>query len=119
MMLAQGRGLGLIVKSFVFALVWIQLWPPLYAILNYVATLASAQNLTAAAALPGGLQGLALDSAASIYNGAISDQAGAGYLVISIPIISTAIVKGGEVAVQAVPGEAGSQSAGPSRGRNV
>ncbi len=116
MMLAQGRGLGLIIKSFVFALVWIQLWPPLYAILNYVATLASAQNLTAAAALPGGLQGLALDSAASIYNGAISDQAVAGYLVISIPIIATAIVKGGEVAFQAVSGVASIQSAAQSEG---
>jgi conjugal transfer mating pair stabilization protein TraG len=37
------------IKSFVMSLVWIQLWPPLYAILNYVATLASARNLAAAA----------------------------------------------------------------------
>src|SRR5262245_65569081 len=48
-LLAQGRGLGLAIKSFVLSLVWIQLWPPLYAILNYVATLASAKNLEAAA----------------------------------------------------------------------
>jgi conjugal transfer mating pair stabilization protein TraG len=56
-LLAQGRGLGLAVKSFVLSLVWIQLWPPLYAILNYVATLASAKNLESAARMGASTQG--------------------------------------------------------------
>ena len=110
-LLAQGRGLGLAIKSFVLSLVWIQLWPPLYAILNYVATLASARTLEAAARMGGGVQGLALETASSIYRGAISDQAVAGYMVISIPIIATAIIKGGEVAFQAVTGVGTIQSA--------
>jgi conjugal transfer mating pair stabilization protein TraG len=110
-LLAQGRGLGLAIKSFVMSLVWIQLWPPLYAILNYVATLASARNLEAAARMGAAVQGLALETADSIYQGAISDQAIAGYLVISIPIIATAIIKGGEVAFQAVTGVGLMQSA--------
>lgn len=110
-LLAQGRGLGLAVKSFVLSLVWIQLWPPLYAILNYVATLASAKNLEAAARMGAATQGLALETASSIYHGAISDQAVAGYMVISIPIIATAIIKGGEVAFQAVTGVGPIQSA--------
>ena len=115
-LLAQGRGLGLAIKSFVMSLVWIQLWPPLYAILNYVATLASARNLEAAARMGATAQGLALETAGSIYQGAISDQAVAGYLVISIPIIATAIIKGGEVAFQAVTGVGLMQSAASSRG---
>jgi conjugal transfer mating pair stabilization protein TraG len=110
-LLAQGRGLGMALKSFVLSLVWIQLWPPLYAILNYVATLASAKNLEAAARMGTAAQGLALETAASIYHGAISDQAVAGYMVISIPIIATAIIKGGEVAFQAVTGVGPIQSA--------
>ena len=110
-LLAQGRGLGLALKSFVLSLVWIQLWPPLYAILNYVATLASAKNLEAAARMGAATQGLALETASSIYHGAISDQAVAGYMVISIPIIATAIIKGGEVAFQAVTGVGTIQSA--------
>jgi conjugal transfer mating pair stabilization protein TraG len=110
-LLAQGRGLGLAIKSFVLSLVWIQLWPPLYAILNYVATLASAKNLEAAARMGATAQGLALETASSIYRGAISDQAVAGYMVISIPIIATAIIKGGEVAFQAVTGVGPIQSA--------
>ncbi len=110
-LLAQGRGLGLAIKSFVLSLVWIQLWPPLYAILNYVATLASAKNLEAAARMGAATQGLALETASSIYHGAISDQAVAGYMVISIPIIATAIIKGGEVAFQAVTSVGPIQSA--------
>jgi conjugal transfer mating pair stabilization protein TraG len=109
-LLAHGRGLGLAIKSFVLSLVWIQLWPPLYAILNYVATLASARTLEAAAKMGAGAQGLALETASSIYYGAISDQAVAGYMVISIPIIATAIIKGGEVAFQAVTGVGTMQS---------
>lgn len=113
-LLAQGRGLALAIKSFVMSLVWIQLWPPLYAILNYVATLASARNLAAAARMGTGTQGLTLETAANIYHGAISDQAVAGYMVVSIPIIATAIIKGGEVAFQAVSGMSAIQSAASS-----
>ena len=110
-LLAQGRGLGLAIKSFVLSLVWIQLWPPLYAVLNYVATLASARTLEAAAKMGAGAQGLALETASSIYHGAVSDQAVAGYMVISIPIIATAIIKGGEVAFQAITAVGPIQSA--------
>jgi conjugal transfer mating pair stabilization protein TraG len=110
-LLAQGRGLALAIRSFAMSLIWIQLWPPLYAILNYVATLASARNLEAAAKMGTAAQGLALETAAAIYSGAVSDQAIAGYMVISIPIIATAIIKGGEVAFQAVTGVSAMQSA--------
>jgi hypothetical protein len=110
-MLAHGRGLGLAIRSFVLSMVWIQLWPPLYAVLNYVATLASARTLQAASRMDAGTNGLALDTAASIYQGAISDQAIAGYMVISIPIIATAIIKGGEVAFQAIAATGPIQSA--------
>ncbi|MCW5605778.1 MAG: conjugal transfer protein TraG N-terminal domain-containing protein, partial [Burkholderiales bacterium] len=106
--------LAMAIKSFAMSLVWIQLWPPLYAILNYVATLASARNLEAAAKMGTVAQGLALETAASIYSGAVSDQAIAGYMVISIPIIATAIIKGGEVAFQAVTGVGAMQSAAAS-----
>jgi len=118
-LLAQGRGLALAIKSFGLSLVWIQLWPPLFAILNYVATLASARNLAAAARMGSGTQGLSLETASSIYHGAISDQAIAGYMVISIPVIATAIIKGGEVAFQAVTSMSAIQSAASSEGAST
>ena len=43
-----------------------------------------------------------LETAGSIYHGAVSDQAIAGYMVISTPVNATAIIKGGEVAFQAM-----------------
>ena len=61
-----------------------------------------------------GAQGLTLDTAASIYQGAISDLAIAGYMVAAIPIIATAIIKGGEVAFQAVTASSAIQSAAAS-----
>jgi len=63
------------IKSFAMSLVWIQLWPPLYAILNYVATLASARNLEAAAKWERSPKASHSRPAASIYGGAVSDQA--------------------------------------------
>jgi hypothetical protein len=54
-----------------------------------VGTLASAKNLAAAASLGANTRGLTLDTAAGIYQGAISDQAIAGYLVAAIPLIAT------------------------------
>jgi len=108
-LLAQSRGLALAIKRIAMSLVWIQLWPPLYAILNYA--LASARNLEAAVQMGTVTQGLALETAASIYSGAVSDQAIAGYMVISIPSIVTATIKGGEVPFQAITGVGAIQSA--------
>ena len=71
----------------------------------------SLNAIEAAARMGSAIQGLALETASSIYHGAISDQAVAGYMVISIPIIATAIIKGGEVAFQAVTGAGTMQSA--------
>ena len=65
---------------------------PLYAILNYVATLASAQPRSRGED-GNGRPGPGAETAASIYSGAVSDQAIAGYMVISIPIIATAIIR--------------------------
>ncbi len=114
-LLAQGRGLAMAIKSFVMSMVWIQLWPPLYAILNYVGTLASARNLAAAARMGGGTQGLTLDTAASIYQGAISDQAIAGYMVVSIPIIATAIIKAARLPSRQSPPPAQSSRPHPAK----
>ena len=43
----------------------------------------------------------------------------AGYMVVSIPIIATAIIKGGEVAFQAVTGSNAIQSAASSEGASA
>jgi hypothetical protein len=81
-------------QSYLLTLVWIQLWPPVYAILNYKASIASAKHIAAAAELGAGINGLAIVSASAVYSNTISDQAVVGYLVLAVPAIAWAAVKG-------------------------
>lgn len=88
-------------KSYVVTLLWIQLWPPVYAVLNYMATVASAAKLAASADIGGGATAMALQTASSVYSNAISLEAVVGYMVISIPAIAWAAIKGMETIGQA------------------
>ena len=74
-------------------LIWIQLWPPLYAVLNYMASIYAAYDLAAAADLGSGAKVLSLQTASTIYSRAISGEAVVGYLAISIPFIAWAALK--------------------------
>ena len=74
-------------------LIWIQLWPPLYAVLNYMASIYAAYDLAAAADLGTGAKALSLQTASTIYSRAISGEAVVGYLAISIPFIAWAALK--------------------------
>ena len=100
-MLTSGRTTGMALKAYAVAFIWIQLWPPIYAIFNYMGILASAKDLAAAADLGGGLRGMALQTAAGIYANAISNQAVVGNLVVSIPVIAWYALKGLEQVGQA------------------
>ncbi len=95
------RAAAMAIKSYIFTLLWVQLWPPLYAVLNLVMSLETERSLKAQAALS---NGLSMQSAADIGAVAVSDLAVAGYLVISIPVIAYALIKGGEVAMSSVAG---------------
>lgn len=109
-----------IVKTYIMSLAWVQLWPPLYAVVHYIQTV-KMQTYQAA-----------LGSAAGTFNGSdtlismgMSDQAIAGMLVIAIPPIAAALVKGGEVGMQAVAGllsvprTAESQAAATAKGNET
>lgn len=100
----------------------LELWPPLYAILNYFGTLSYAKSAAAAASFGTGAGGLAVSTAGAIYDTAISDQAIVGYITLSIPVIAWALVNqmqgiaqafAAGVAVQhAVHGTAGQMAVG-------
>lgn len=66
LMLTGGRETLMALKGYISVLIWIHLWPPLYAVLNYMAT---------------------------IYSRTLSGEAIVGYLVLSIPFIAWAAVK--------------------------
>lgn len=78
-----------VLKNYVFTLFWIQIWAPLYAVINlivsfYASTESSAatQGILSLKAMPGLLQ-------------VNADMAGlAGYLTLSVPFLSAGLVKG-------------------------
>ena len=100
LLMTHGMGTMRVLQGYLFTLVWIQLWPVVYAILHYMSSLASAKHIAAAADL-GGANGLALLTASQVYSTVISDQAVVGYLVLSVPAIAWAAVKGMEAIGQA------------------
>ena len=93
MLLTSGRETMLAFKGYVTTLIWVQLWPPLYAILNYMASVYAAYDIAAAAELGSGAKALSLQTASTIYARAISGEAVVGYLAISIPFIAWAALK--------------------------
>jgi conjugal transfer mating pair stabilization protein TraG len=86
--LSTGRTTLLILTGYVAALISIQLWPPLFAILNYMASIYSQLDQAAAAEVGGGVKALALQSASPIYSNAVSSQAVVSYLIIGIPMLA-------------------------------
>jgi conjugal transfer mating pair stabilization protein TraG len=101
LLLTHGTSTMRVLQGYLFTLVWIQLWPVVYAILHYVSSIASARHIAAAADLGSGATGLALLTASQVYSTVISDQAVVGYLVLSVPAIAWAAVKGMEAIGQA------------------
>ena len=86
--LSSGRTTILILSGYVIALVSIQLWPPLFAILNYMATLYGQLDQAAAAEVGGGVKALSLQTASPIYSNSVSAQAVVSYLIIGIPMLA-------------------------------
>ena len=100
LVLLSGHKGGLVLKAYVMSLVWVQLWPPLYAVMHLVMTM-HAKDL---AAMTGGL-GLSMSQYSLVNNAYISDEAIAGMIAATaIPAIAAAIVKGGDVGAQAIAG---------------
>jgi len=93
LLLTSGRDTMLAFKGYAAILIWIQLWPPLYAVLNYMASIYAAYDLAAASDIGSGTKALSLQTASTIYSGAISGEAVVGYLAISIPVIAWAALK--------------------------
>ncbi len=120
-----GRMLG-VLASYLLALVWIELWPPLYAVLNHYGTLRSLSVLNAAAwtQSAGGASGaeLTLGTARGIYEAGISEMAVIGYLVLAVPMFASALVFGvnklGSIGVASLVG-AGAHRAGDTALGNV
>jgi len=86
--LSSGRTTVLMLAGYATALISIQLWPPLFAILNYMASVYAQIDQAAAAEVGGGVKALSLQTASPIYSNAVSAQAVVSYLVVGIPMLA-------------------------------
>jgi conjugal transfer mating pair stabilization protein TraG len=86
--LSSGRNTLLMLAGYATALISIQLWPPLFAILNYMASIYAQLDQAAAAEVGGGVKALALQTSSPIYSNAVSSQAVVSYLIIGIPLLA-------------------------------
>jgi len=118
MVIAGTKGF-LVLKSYALTMFWIQLWAPLYAIVNYVATMNAAREMRS---VLDGVDGLSISNASALYSTVISGEAVAGMLTIVVPVIALALVKGGEVAMSGAvssltqPANAAANQAGAQTG---
>jgi conjugal transfer mating pair stabilization protein TraG len=126
LVLMAGHKGGLVLKSYVMAMVWIELWPVLYAVTSYVAHLAAAPGVSSGligglAGIPAG-PGLSLLNSINIEDTLLRDEAVAGMFSLLIPVMAYAILKGGEVAMSGLatqlmaPATGAAQKAGGEAG---
>ena len=99
LIIVAGTKGGVLLRSYIMATLWVQLWAPLYAIVNFVTTMAGAKSMRASL---GGYDGINIANAAAFLNTTFSVEALAGILTISVPLIALALIKGGEVAMSGV-----------------
>lgn len=126
---SEGRALAALFKSYVYVLIWVELWPPMFAIVNYLQTLEAAKALTGAAYLAGGGSGLTLGTATPIYSTAVSTLATSAWMVTFVPVIAAAVLFGMDKimaitgatggGVRAAQGEAAQATKGNMQSGNV
>lgn len=84
-----------LLKSYALALAWIALWPPIYAIVNYLGTLAWTKKAASAAYMAdSATAGLSLSTASMVYDTTVSSMSTMGNLVMAVPMIAAAVVFG-------------------------
>lgn len=118
MILASGHRAGILIRSYLTLLVWIQLWAPISAVINYLIIHVDANPMTRIIHQYGGDT---LMAANLIREFGASSQAIAGYLMILAPVIAFAIAKGSDIATSQMVGSimAPAQGAAQSQGSSL
>ena len=80
-------------KTWFQVLLWLQMWAPLYAVLNYIMTMAARSKCIAALSISN-QAGVTIASSIGLSNVNADMAAMAGYLAMSIPFLCIAMVKG-------------------------
>lgn len=118
MMLAAGHMAGTILRSYLTLLVWIQLWAPISAVMNYLIIHTDSHPMNQIIAEYGANT---IYAANLIREAGASSQAIAGFLTILAPVIAFAIAKGSDFATAQLAASvmAPAQSAAQSQGASL
>lgn len=92
-LLLGGMGAIRVLKMYSLSLVWLAMWPPLYAVVNFLHS-TKAAKATALAGYANSVHGVTLATAPTIYDTTISELAITSWLLVSVPVIASAIVFG-------------------------
>ena len=92
---SEGRSMGSLFKSYAYALIWVEMWAPMFAIVNYLQTLSFGKSAAGAGFLPGsGDTGLSVLTASAIYTESVSSLATTAWMVTFVPVLAAAVVFG-------------------------
>lgn len=118
MVLASGHMAGTILRSYLTLLVWIQLWAPISAVMNYLIIHTDSHPMNQIIAEYGANT---IYAASLIREAGASSQAIAGFLTILAPVIAFAIAKGSDFATAQLAASvmAPAQSAAQSQGASL
>lgn len=97
LMILATEHMGKILKTYAMTLAWVQLIPPLYAVLNFVMVRAGRPALIGIASSTTAAPSVNLQNIAQLSQQGLSDMAIAGYMSLFIPVIAWGLVKSGEV----------------------
>lgn len=107
--LMAGQNGGMILKTYVGALMWIELWPPLYAVVNFVMQSSSRDHISAGLqgyfTTPISASGLNMQNMGHLAHSVLSDQAIGGMLTLIVPMIALVLVTGTIYALSGAVGQ--------------
>lgn len=119
LIIAAGSKGGLVLKTYLMALLWINLWAPIYAALNFFTSWYATLGANAAV---GSMNYLSYASHQALNHSMISDQGVAGILTLSVPVIAYMLTNVSAASFTSVisgvmaPANASAQSAGSQVG---
>lgn len=97
-------------SSYLYTMLWVELWPPIFAVLNWLQTNRASVNLTGSATMDTGV-GLSMATATGVYGTAVSDMGVAAWMVTFVPLIAGALVFGMDRIMTIAGGRPGSAEA--------
>ena len=119
LIIVAGSKGGLVLKTYLMALLWINLWAPIYAALNFFTSWYATHGALAAV---GSMNYLSYASHQALTHSMISDQGVAGILTLSVPVIAYMLTNVSAASFTSVisgvmsPANASAQSAGSQVG---